>query len=162
MRQAHGQRHMTNRARERVSERLLLIVVPAAALAAADLAVKETTGTALWYLHQRSGAWVGLSAVLLVGALALALVPSWAVALAAGVMSGGVLGNLISARLDGNRVPNPFLIGGYGYSVAFNLADVFFLVGDLLLIAALIHVTLRHRRRLPATRDLARAPYRDL
>src|SRR3954470_19027964 len=112
--------NMTSSVRERRSGRLFLVVVSAAALTAADLTVKASIGTGSSYLHQRSWVWVGLSALLLVGALALALVPSSAVALAAGVTSGGVLGNLVSARLDGNRVPNPFLIDGYGNNVAFN------------------------------------------
>jgi lipoprotein signal peptidase len=144
------------------SERLLLIVVPAAVLAGADLVVKTTVGTALWDFHQRSPAWVALSAVLLVGALPLALVPSRAVALAAGVMSAGVLGNLVSARLDGNKVPNPFLIGDYTNGFAFNLADVFFVVGNLLLMAALISTTLRNRERLIPPRQWERALRRRL
>src|SRR5438552_4037721 len=94
-------------------ERLLLVVVPAGLLAAADLTMKATVATRMWDFHQRSGGWVALSAVLLVGALALTFVPSRAVALSAGVMSGGVVGNLVSARVDGNRVPNPIMIGTY-------------------------------------------------
>jgi lipoprotein signal peptidase len=89
-----------------------------------------------------------LSAVLLLAVLGLALLRSMAVALAGGVMSGGILGNLVSARADRNRVPNPLLIGGFGHGVAFNLADVFFLAGDVLLVLALIHVLRRKRGRL--------------
>ena len=48
----------------------------AAALGVADLIVKSTLATPPWDFHQRSGAWVALSAVLLVAALALAFVPS--------------------------------------------------------------------------------------
>jgi hypothetical protein len=131
--------------RDRVSERLLLIVVPAALLALADLLVKANVATPPWDFHQRSGAWAALSAVLLLGALALALVPSTGVAIAAGVMCGGVLGNLVSARLDGGRVPNPLAVGD---TFAFNLADVFILTGNSLLMVTLIVVTLRNRDRL--------------
>ena len=147
---------------ERASERLFLVVVPAAALAATDLIVKETVATHFWDFHQRSSAWVGLSAGLLIGALALALVPSRAVALAAGVMSGGVIGNLVSARLDGDKVPNPIVIGSYENGVAFNLADVFFLVGIGVLMAALIIVTFRNRDRLIPPRAWERALRRRL
>jgi hypothetical protein len=134
--------------RERIAERAFLIVVPAATLALVDLTVKATIATPPWSFHARSHAWVVLCVVLLVGALLLALVPSRAVALAAGVLSGGVLGNLVSARLDGNRVPNPFLIGDYTAGIAFNLADVFVLTGNLMLAVALLVVTLRNRSRL--------------
>src|SRR5512133_3478539 len=86
--------------------------------------------------------------VLLVGAAVLCVVPSPAVALAAGVMSAGVIGNLVSARADGNWVPNPLTISHGDYTLAFNLADVFFLLGNLMLMTALIVETVRNRDRL--------------
>lgn len=129
-------------------ERLFLLVATAAGLAAADLAVKVAVSTPPWDFHQRSHAWVALSLALLIGALLLTRLPSRAVAIAAGVMSGGVLGNLISARWDGNRVPNPIMIGDRASGVAFNLADVFVLVGILLLTVSLCAVTIQHRDRL--------------
>ncbi len=135
-----------------VSDRLFLIVVPAAVLASVDLLVKLKVPTESWAFHQRSDAWVVLSVVLLLGASSLALVRSRAVALAAGVMCGGVIGNLVSARADGNWVPNPLVITNYGHTIAFNLADVFFVVGELLLTATLMVVALRsHHFRLLAT-----------
>jgi hypothetical protein len=140
--------------RERVSERLFLVVGTAGALALADLTVKATVATTPWDFHQRSGAWALLSIAILVGAVALAFVPSVAVAVAAGVMSGGVIGNLVSARLDGGRVPNPLMLGD---ALAFNLADVFFLVGNFALMAALIVVTLQNRERLHAFRRRLRS-----
>jgi prepilin signal peptidase PulO-like enzyme (type II secretory pathway) len=145
-----------------VSDRLPLVVVPAAALAAADLIVKASVPTAGWAFHHRSDAWVALSIVLLVGALGLIAVPSRAVALAGGVMCGGVIGNLVSARWEGNRVPNPLVIGHYGHGVAFNLADVFFLLGNLMLMAALIAVVFNNRDRLPASREWERELVRRL
>jgi len=143
--------------RDRIAERLLLVVGPAAVLALADLIVKATVATPSWDFHQRSHAWVVLSAVLFVGALLLVFVPSRAVAVAAGVMSGGVIGNLVSARLDGNRVPNPFMIGDVTGGVAFNLADVFFLVGNVLVTATLMAVTIQNRDRLIPPRAWERA-----
>ncbi len=115
-----------------------------------------------WDFHQRSHAWVALSLALLVGALLLTRLPSRAVAIAAGVMSGGVLGNLISARWNGNRVPNPILIGDRASGVAFNLADVFALVGILLLTVSLCAVTIQHRDRLIPPHRWARAVRRRL
>jgi lipoprotein signal peptidase len=141
----------------RASDRLLLVAAPAAVLATVDLIVKANVPTASWAFHHRSNVWVALSVALLIGALMLTLVPSSTVALAAGVMSGGVIGNLVSARSDGNWVPNPLAISGYGYGVAFNLADVFFLLGNLLLMAALIAATRRHQERLITLRAWERA-----
>src|SRR4051794_4002796 len=168
---------VANVKREGPRERLLLVLVAAAVLAALDLTVKMTLPTPEWAFHQRSPAWAILSALLLVGACALALVPSRAVALAAGVTAGGVLGNLASALWDGNRVPNPLVFGDemnfvafirvpnplvFGDEmnfVAFNLADVVFSVGNLVLMATLITVTIRNRDRLIPPRRLARALY---
>ena len=145
------------RRRDDIAERLLLIVVPAAMLAAIDLSVKATTSIPPWYVHQRTNAWVLLSIVLLIGVLQLARVPSRTVALAAGVMSGGVIGNLVSARWNDNRVPNPLLFGDGTTVIAFNLADVCFLVGNLMLMASLMAVTIRNRDRLIPPRQWERA-----
>jgi lipoprotein signal peptidase len=132
----------------RVSERLLLLVVPAAALASVDLTVKASVPTAAWAFHHRSGAWVALCVALLVGSAFLCVVPSASVAVAAGVMSAGVIGNLVSARADGNWVPNPLIVSDGRFTVAFNLADVFFLLGNLLLMITLAAEVVRHRDRL--------------
>ena len=132
----------------RVSERLLLLVVPAAALASVDLIVKASVPTASWAFHHRSGAWIALCVALLVGSAFLCVVPSASVALAGGVMSAGVIGNLVSARADGNWVPNPLIASHGRFTVAFNLADVFFLLGNLLLMITLSAEVVRHRDRL--------------
>ena len=146
----------------RASDRLFLLVAPAAVLAVVDQAVKATVRTPWWAFHHRSHGWVALSIALLVGALLLTRVPSRVVAVAAGVMSGGAIGNLVSARSDANYVPNPLVIGTYPHAFAFNLADVFFTVGILLLMSALIVVTLRNRDRLPPPRAWERALLRQL
>lgn len=134
--------------REQIAERLFLVSAAAAVLMAADLSVKAAVPTAPWHFHERSNAWEALCVVLLLGALALARIPSRAVAIGAGVMSGGVAGNLFSARWNDNRVPNPIVIGDYVNGIAFNAADVFILVGNLLLMVSLMAVTIRHRDRL--------------
>ena len=146
----------------RASSRLFFFVVPAVVLASVDLAVKAAVATEWWAFHHRSDVWVAGSIVLLIGACALTLVPSRAVAVAAGVVSGGVIGNLVSARMNGNRVPNPLVIGGYGNGLAFNLADVFFLVGTLLLMTSLILTAVRNRQRLAPPRAWERALMRQL
>jgi lipoprotein signal peptidase len=146
----------------RASDRLLLFVAPAVVLVSVDQVVKATVSTPLWAFHHRSYGWVALSIAVLVGALFLTLVPSRAVAVAAGVMSAGAIGNLISARLDGNWVPNPLVIGDYQRGIAFNLADVFFLVGNMLLMTALIVMLVRRRDRLAPPRAWERALLRQL
>ena len=146
----------------RTSDRLLLFVAPAAVLASVDQIVKATVDTPWWAFHHRSHGWVALSIALLIGALFLTLVPSRAVTVAAGVMSAGVIGNLVSARWDANYVPNPLVIGNYAHGFAFNLADVFFMIGNLLLMSALIVMTVRHRAGLAPPRAWERALLRQL
>ena len=148
----------------RWSERLLLFVASAGVLVAVDQVVKATVSTPLWAFHHRSYGWFALSIAVLAGAVLLTRVPSRAVAVAAGVMSAGAIGNLISARLNGNRVPNPLVIGNYerGFAFAFNLADVFFLAGNLLLMAALVVMVVRRRERLAPPRAWERALIRQL
>lgn len=145
-----------------MSGRLLLLAAAATGLAALDLLVKDVLPTAAWAFHHRSNAWVAGSIGLLLAATALSRVPSRLVAFAGGVMSAGVLGNLVSARANANWVPNPFTIHSGRYWLAFNLADVFFLVGNLLLMAALIGVAVERRRRLAPPRAWERALLRRL
>lgn len=127
-------------------QRLVFFVVLTLALAFLDLGVKDSLPTSEWLLHERSAGWVVLSAALLVGCLAVAVLSSRTVAAVAAVTAGGALGNLISVARYG-AVPNPLLIGGAN-GVVFNLADVFVLVGLLLLVVALATASVRNRHRL--------------
>ena len=68
--------------REQVASRLLVLVAAATLLASADLFVKVAVSTPMWAFHYRNGWWVGVSLATLLGALALAFVPSTAVAAA--------------------------------------------------------------------------------
>ena len=124
--------------------RLSLVGGSALGLAAVDLAVKAALPTKGWDFHQRSHAWSVLTIGLLVLVLLLAVLPSRLVASAAGVVAGGVLGNVVSAHRHGGRVPDPLVVGAF----AFNLADVFVLVGVPLLVFALARVSIRHRDRI--------------
>ena len=137
-------------------------MAPAVVLVSVDQVVKATVSTPVWAFHQRSHGWIALSIAVLIGAFLLTLVPSRAVAVAAGVMSAGVIGNLLSARWDENWVPNPLVIGDYQRGIAFNLADVFFLVGNLLLMSALIVMLVRRRDQLAPPRAWERALLRQL
>ena len=128
-------------------ERLLTLLVIAAALALSDQYVKLEVPTPMWAVHHRSDLWFLGSLALLVAVLPLARLPSNAVTAAAGIFAGGVLGNLISAGANGLEVQNPLVIGNRT-GVAFNLADTYVLTGNLLLMASLIVLTLRYRDRL--------------
>ncbi len=130
-------------------ERLLAFGALALSLAAADIASKEYLPTPDIGLHPRSFAWALGSTVLIAAAVPLLRLPSWSVAIAAGVMAGGTLGNLVSAFVYGGNVPNPILIGDYDdRGIAFNLADVFTFFGILALTVSLVVVSIRHRDRL--------------
>ena len=67
------------------------------------------------------------------------------------VVVAGALGNAISLVLwpSYHGVPNPFFAGDEGRGIAFNLADVFLVVGGLLLLpAATLVFAARNRERL--------------
>jgi len=135
--------------REGRLERLAVAASSALVLAMIDLDVKRVLTTPWWAYHHRSLGWAALCVVLLVFSGVLTRIPSRGVAIGAGIMSGGILGNLVSARLNGGSVPDPLLLGNRFRGVAFNLADVFTLTGIVVLITALIVVTIQNRDRLP-------------
>jgi hypothetical protein len=124
--------------------RLTLALVPAAVLAAVDLVVSAALPTKAWDFHQRSQAWSVFTAGLLAVLLLFAILPSRLVAISAGVVAGGVLGNLVSAREHGERVPNPIVVGSF----ALNLADIFVLAGVPVMVFALARVSIRHREQI--------------
>jgi lipoprotein signal peptidase len=143
------------------SERLLALLIVATVLAAIDQCVKVSVSTPVWAEHHRSGAWFAGSCAVLIATLPLTRLPSRAVAIAAGVFAGGVLGNLISAGSDGLYVPNPIIIMHGMGGVAFNPADTFILVGNVSLTATLIVVCVRYRVELAAWRTARRAALRQ-
>jgi hypothetical protein len=124
-----------------VALRIALFLVPAAALAGVDLLVKAEVTTTSWDFHHRSLAWSVLAFVWLAVLLVLAALPSRLSAVAAGIVAGGVAGNVISARCHDGRVPNPLV----ALQTAFNLADIWILAGLPLLMFALARLAIRHR-----------------
>ena len=119
----------------------MLFVVPAALLVGVDLLVEALAPTSSWDVHQRSPGWSLAALVWLGGLLALAVLPSRLSATAAGVVAGGVLGNVVSALRHGGRVPNPLVVA----TTAFNLADVWILAGLPILMLALARVAIHQR-----------------
>ena len=88
------------------------------------------------------------------GALIVALVllvprlPSNAAAVGAGVACGGALGNLVSLLAWREGVPDPLVFVGATSGVAFNLADVFAVCGDALLLSAVLLLGVQRRGAL--------------
>jgi lipoprotein signal peptidase len=138
------------------SERLLAVLLIAMVLAAVDQWVKLTIATPPWAVHQRSDLWFVGSCLVLVAILPVTRVPSRAVAIAAGIFVGGVLGNLVSASFDGLSVPNPIIIMNGMGGIAFNPADTFILAGNVSLMMTLSFIVLRYRHELKAWRAARR------
>jgi lipoprotein signal peptidase len=132
--------------------RAALTIGLAVVVAAADLAHKWGNPTPDWAFHVRSGQWVALMAVVVVGCILLARVPSREIALAAGLVAGAAAGNGISALAWGIGVPNPIVIQAPAYVIAFNVADVFAVTGILLLTSLLFALTLARREQLQPAR----------
>src|SRR2546423_11461114 len=74
--------------------------------------------------------------------------PSTAAAVGAGVACGGALGNLVSLLAWSQGVPDPFVLAGATHGLAFNLADLFAVSGDALLLSAVILYGMQQRARL--------------
>jgi hypothetical protein len=124
--------------------RLTLVLVPAATLAAIDLAVNDAFSTNAWSFHERSRLWFALTAALAVVLFLLAMLPSRLAAVSVGVVAGGVLGNLVSAGEHGGRVPNPIVMGSF----ALNPADIFVLAGVPVMVFALARVSIHNREHI--------------
>jgi lipoprotein signal peptidase len=123
--------------------RALVALLATTGLAAAfDLAHKA--GAVAPPLHYRSGLYVlVVVAACLVWSVLIVLTRSVAVAAAGGLVVGGAAGNVLSL-VFWPGVPNPILVE----PVAFNLADVFVLVGFCLVCAAAVAVAVANPERL--------------
>jgi lipoprotein signal peptidase len=130
-----------------VSVRRALLVSTAIVFGAIDLLHKAFTPTE--FHHARTQ----FVTVLMAGVIAALVVlvpriPSTAAALGAGIACGGALGNLVSLLTWSRGVPDPLVLVGPTHALAFNLADLFALVGDALLVSAAVLYGLRHREGL--------------
>jgi lipoprotein signal peptidase len=145
---------------ERVQIRVLAMLLGATTFAAVDQWVKLFVTTPVWAYHHRSEGWFLGSCVLFVCMAALALLPSIGVAIGAALFAGGLLGNMMSASADHFYVPNPLLVG-HTDGVAFNVADVCILSGNVVLVVACCALAIRNRDRLDTWRAGAHARLRS-
>jgi lipoprotein signal peptidase len=74
--------------------------------------------------------------------------PSNAAAIGAGIACGGALGNLVSLLAWNKGVPDPIVIVGATRGLAFNLADIFAVVGDTLLLSTVLVLGMQRRGAL--------------
>jgi lipoprotein signal peptidase len=130
-----------------VKLRRTVLVCTAISFATIDLAHKLFTPT---NFHHARASFVVVVMLGLVAALVLLVprVPSNAAAVGAGIACGGTLGNLVSLLAWSHGVPDPLVLMGATHGLAFNLADVFAVTGDALLLSAIVLHGVRHRARL--------------
>ncbi|MDX6410011.1 MAG: hypothetical protein QOE13_3082 [Gaiellaceae bacterium] len=99
--------------------------------------------------HERTRFIMLVMVALIVGLVVVVpRVPSNAASIGAGVACGGALGNLISLLAWSQGVPDPLVVTGAMHGLAFNLADVFALTGDALLLSAIFLHGMRNRAQL--------------
>jgi lipoprotein signal peptidase len=130
-----------------VKVRRTLLLGTAVSFAAVDLVHKALTHADF---HHARTPFVGFAVIGVIAALVVLVprVPSNAAAVGAGIACGGALGNLVSLLAWPQGVPDPLVVAGAVHGVAFNLADVFALTGDALLLSAIVLHGVRHRARL--------------
>jgi lipoprotein signal peptidase len=124
-----------------------ILVSTALVFAAVDLVHKMLTSAEF---HHARTPYVTLVMAALIAALVVLVprVPSTAAAFGAGLACGGALGNLVSLLAWSQGVPDPFVIAGATHGLAFNLADLFAVSGDTLLLSTVVLYGMQQRARL--------------
>ena len=127
--------------------RRAILVCTALVFAAIDLVHKAFTPAEF---HHARTPYVTLVMGALIAALVLLVprLPSNVAALGAGIACGGALGNLVSLLAWSQGVPDPFVIAGATHGLAFNLADLFAVGGDSVLLSVVVLLTLQRRGAL--------------
>lgn len=127
--------------------RRALLVCTALVFATVDLLHKASTSAEF---HHARTPYVTLVMGALIAALVILVprLPSNVAAVGAGVACGGALGNLVSLLAWSQGVPDPFVVVGATHGLAFNLADLFAVSGDSMLLSAVILLGLRQRAAL--------------
>jgi lipoprotein signal peptidase len=130
-----------------VQSRRRLLIATALAFAAVDLLHKVLTPAE--FHHARTPFVIFVMAALIAALVTLVpKLPSHAAAVGAGIACGGALGNLVSLLVWSRGVPDPLVIAGSTHGVAFNLADLFAIGGDALLLTAVVLVGAQRRAAL--------------
>jgi lipoprotein signal peptidase len=127
--------------------RRTLVLGTAGLVATVDLGHKAAVAAP--YHHLRPTGVVALGALVIVALVALVpRLPSRAASLGAGLAAGGALGNLVSILAWSDGVPDTLVLAGARHGIAFNLADVFALLGDAMLLSAAVLYAFRNRPHL--------------
>ena len=132
----------------------LTLLVVAALVAAVDLAHKAQALAVRGddvLLHERSPAYAaGIVVAVSAWSLAVLAARSRGLAVGAGLLLGGAVGNagswLLWPARDG--VPNPWLLDGGSWALAFNVADVAVACALLLVVPVALTFGARNRNRL--------------
>jgi len=127
--------------------RRAILVSVALVCAAIDLTHKSLSNAEF---HHARTPYVTLVMAALIAALVILVprLPSSAAAVGAGVACGGALGNLVSLLAWAKGVPDPIVVAGATRGLAFNLADVFAVSGDSLLLGVVVLLGLQRRTAL--------------
>ncbi len=124
-----------------------MLISTAVLFASIDLLHKAVTPAEI---HHARTLYVTLVMAALIAALVILVprLPSNAAAIGAGVACGGALGNLVSLLAWAQGVPDPLVVVGATHGLAFNLADLFAVGGDALLLSAVVLYGLQRRGQL--------------
>jgi hypothetical protein len=132
-----------------VSHARLTLLAVAGTVGAFDLLVKLIEPTQEGLYHRRT--YGELLLILAISAAALYFVPlarSRSIAVGAGLMIGGGIGNALSIAVSPQGVPNPLVLSRGEWAIAFNLADICVLAGFLVLLLAVMGVAFENRDEL--------------
>jgi len=129
-----------------VNLRRAVLAGTAVSFASVDLVHKSFAGAEYHHARTRLTAFV-IGAVIVGLVVLVPRISSNVAAIGAGIACGGALGNLVSLLAWRQGVPDPLVIGRTT-GLAFNLADLFAVLGDMLLLSAVAVHGVRHRHRL--------------
>lgn len=129
-----------------VNVRRAVLAGTAVSFASVDL-VHKSLATADYHHSRTPFTALVIACVILALVVLVPRISSNVAAVGAGIACGGALGNLVSLLAWSQGVPDPLVIGKTT-GIAFNLADLFALSGDMLLLSAVAVHGVRHRHQL--------------
>jgi lipoprotein signal peptidase len=130
-----------------MQKRRLLLISLAVAFATVDLMHKVFTRADIHHARTPYVTFV-MAGLILALVVLVPRLPSNSAAVGAGIACGGALGNLVSLLAWSRGVPDPIVILGTTRGVAFNLADVFAVAGDMLLLSTVLVLGVQRRATL--------------